>query len=172
MESIAPFREALKLNPGLVGAYPKLGAVYNYFGEYRKAADLLKHAANLGHGGVDVYNNLGVTYYHLGQYPLAAEALNRAITIAPELVAPQRNLISVYQMLGRHKEVGEARARADRTAAASGRVAGVPLLFINGQRPTTVRGTMTASRQPSGGTLIIKDECGLGGGPGASRRRR
>jgi len=159
MESIAPFREALRLNPRLADGYPKLAAVYHYFGEYREAADLLKRAAGMG-GGVEVYNNLGVTYYYLGQYKEAAEALIRAINLAPNLAAPRRNLSSVYQMLGRHKEAEEAQGWADRLTAAGGGQAGGRLLFLDGPPPTTVASQVPVVRQAAGGTLIIRDDVG------------
>jgi tetratricopeptide (TPR) repeat protein len=80
--------------------------------EYRRAIDLLEHAARLDANGAYSYNALGIAYLEQAEYNRAIQAFRDATRLAPNWAYPLHNLALAYSQTGEYN----AAIRAYQTA--------------------------------------------------------
>lgn len=70
--------------------------------EYRRAIDLLEHAARLDAKGAYSYNALGIAYLEQAEYVRAIQAFRDAARLAPYWAYPLHNLALAYSQTGEY----------------------------------------------------------------------
>lgn len=113
-ETLAAFKEAVRLHPQDADAHYNLGVGYINLGQNMEALRAFKDAIRLKPEFVEAYLNLGVSYGRIGRRLQALEAFKRAIQIKPDYAISYLNLGVAYQMLGRHKRAIQAFKQAIR----------------------------------------------------------
>lgn len=98
-EAIAHFQTALALDPTSEPARQKLLQVYQDFGRYEQAIELVNDvlAETPSH---DVYNTLGVMYYRVGKIEESITAFQNSINRNSHDLAAQHNLHQIYREKG------------------------------------------------------------------------
>lgn len=95
-------------------AYFRLGVMYGFIQQYRKAADAFRRAAELRRDYLDAYLLLGYTYGNDGlkQYRESIEAYRRGLAVKPDSVECLYGIGVGYRRLGKRGEAIEALDRA------------------------------------------------------------
>lgn len=101
-ESIANYREAIRLKPGYGLAYTGLGDVYfTDLKQYPQAAVAYQQSISISPNNSRVRYNLGWTYNDLTRYAEAADQLKEAARLKPEFVEAHSELGFAYLKLHR-----------------------------------------------------------------------
>lgn len=111
-EAIKHFKTALALDPTSEPVRQKLIQVYQDFGYYEQAIDLLNDglAESPSH---DAYNTLGVMYYRNGKVDESITAFQNSVDQNSHDLAAQRNLHQIYREKGIEALQSENYDRAD-----------------------------------------------------------
>jgi CHAT domain-containing protein/cytochrome c-type biogenesis protein CcmH/NrfG len=109
-------------------AYSRLGVMYGFIQQYRKAAGAFRRATELRSDYLDAYLLLGYTYGKDGlrQYGESIEAYRQGLALKPGSMECLYGIGAGYRGLGKHKEAVETLDRAARTAP------GDPMLLMIG----------------------------------------
>ena len=73
-----------------------LGAIYNFMGEFTKAAEVLRKAITKDKRSAEAYYNLGIAQRKLNQSQMAMSAYREAIRLNPKMAEAYQNLANLY----------------------------------------------------------------------------
>lgn len=98
--AIGTYTDLIRLNPGFVGGYDKLGRLYMNVKMLRRAVPLFEKVLELDPEAVEAYVRLGWLYTQLEMYDRAEVRLEAAIAKMPGLTLAYHGLGEVYRKRG------------------------------------------------------------------------
>lgn len=110
-EALQVLMQIVQLNPKVIDAYSRIGAIYLLRKDWGNAIKAFKTVIDLdpNHStAANAYLNLGAVYAELKEYEKAIETIKNAIRIDPNEPAAYYNLGLCYVALERHKEAIKA----------------------------------------------------------------
>ena len=101
------YREALKVEQGLVDGYRNLGALLRQLGRPEEGLVFQKKAVELKPDDPGLQGNLGNVLRDLGHFTESRMAFEKAITLAPEMSGPHLGLAITLNAMHEHEVVIE-----------------------------------------------------------------
>jgi tetratricopeptide (TPR) repeat protein len=111
-DSIAAYRESVRLDSDLMEAYNNLGAAYGRTGRYQDAIEALNNAMRISPDYAEANFNLGVAYGKTGRFQESVAALMKLLRSKPDDPEVLNRLGIVYVRMGRYQDAIDASGRA------------------------------------------------------------
>ena len=101
------FRQALRLNPGLVSAHQRFGSYLTFMGRFEESIRHYEAALELDPFSLQINTNLATTYYLRGEYDRAIKHLTKTCELEPNYMPTRFVLGCTYIQQGRLEEAIE-----------------------------------------------------------------
>ena len=106
-EAIVAYEQALRLEPHMVEAWINCGTLHYEQGNFEKATEYFRRAADNAPQSSLAHSNLGTVLQELGETEEACRHLRRAVQLDPANLDARYNLALVCDKLGAHAEARE-----------------------------------------------------------------